>query len=244
MAVACTQMNAGFAEAQASTKMGMVCATTWIHVWGNSTNAVCATAQASWTERAIATGTSWTPSVNAAAPVPPMRTPTGCATMWTPAWACWTPVVCATAPARCTNAVARPFWKETAIATATNWMRWVNAVATVRPTPTATGCATWTKWWGVWRLWRATSTLLPRTATPICACTHSPHAKPVLAPRTAAGWCWPTTTIWTACATPMKWKGAKTRLRAITTPWPRTRFPASTPWDATSVLEEPWARDS
>ena len=137
---------------------------------------------------------------------------------------------------RCTNAVARPW----SIATATNWMRWANAVVTALPTPMATGCATSTKWWGVWRLWRATSTPSPRTAIPICACAVHPMQ---LWRRTAAGWCWPTTTIWTACATPMKWKGAKTR-RATTTPWPRTRFPANTPLGATSVLEEPWAQGS
>ena len=199
----CTRMNAGFAEAQASTKMGMVCATTWIHVWGNSTNAVCATAQASWTECAIVTEMSRTPTRRVCDDVDPCVGELD---------------TCGSnGPGAVYECGCAPF--EGDCDCDGNQLMQLANVEDARLTPTATGCATWTKW-VCWAPWRATSTLWPRTATLICACTHSPHAKPVLAPRTAAVLANDDDLDGVCNADEVK--GAKTRLR--NTPWPRTRF--------------------
>ena len=62
--------------------------------------------------------------------------------MWTTAWANLTPVASATGLAPCSNAGALPSLLAIAIATETNWTPWASVVATARPTPMATECAT------------------------------------------------------------------------------------------------------
>ena len=91
---------------------------------------------------ATATATKRTPSVSAAAIVPPTPTWMASVTTKTIAWVPWMRAAFATAPARFSSADVRTFPQATAIATATKKMLWATVVALAKRTPMPMASAT------------------------------------------------------------------------------------------------------
>ena len=144
--------------------------------------------------------------------MPPTPTETECVTMWTHAWVSWTLCGVCNGPGAVYECGCAPI-SEGDCDCDGNQLDAVGECGVTRADTDGDGVCDVDEVVGCLAPLACNFNALATDSDPDCACTHSPHARPVLAPPTAAGWCWPTTTIWTACATPMKWKGVKTQPR-------------------------------